>query len=236
MSFDFNEINFAKARNYLKNYHIPACDLDDLVQDALVSVLVAQARGETIRHVGYFAKALQFRAIDYLRRRKTRTYTSVSVDWRKSPRGGAVYADRFDSNLADRAGRWYSAMRDRSGRGERPVDYVNPTRVLTDEQEQEVRRLYDAGGHSHRGLAKQYGVGLHVIQNALKRTDPQRSAVARRGGSPRPRKLTPEQEAQIVERYLAGGVTKSALAQEFGVAAPTIANVLRRTPPYAEAA
>lgn len=42
------------------------------------------------------------------------------------------------------------------------------------------------------------------------------------------RKFTDEQEQEIAARFAAGGVSKSALAREFGVSQPTITQILKR--------
>ena len=49
----------------------------------------------------------------------------------------------------------------------------------------------------------------------------------RRGGV---RKLSDEQEQEIAVRFRAGGMSKSALAREYGVSQPTITAIVNRQP------
>lgn len=74
-------------------------------------------------------------------------------------------------------------------------------RILTDDREAEIVRCYTAGG-SAPSVARQFGVELHHVYNALKR-----AGVERRTSSQSRTSWynTPEQRAQVVRAYVEGG-------------------------------
>jgi DNA-directed RNA polymerase specialized sigma24 family protein len=95
---------------------------------------------------------------------------------------------------------------------------------LTDEQEQAVIARYVAG-ESTGALGTEYGVSHQAICNILRRNKVQPRTIAM--GHLLRRKLNPQQEAELCQRYIAApGIEK--LAAEFGLNKVTLYNILRR--------
>jgi len=94
-------------------------------------------------------------------------------------------------------------------------------RKLTDQQEQEIVARYNNRETAAR-LGKAYGVASRTIRNALLR-----NGVTLRGSGEYLRKLTAQQEREVVARYNAGEVTLQ-LGKAYGVADETIGHILRR--------
>ena len=94
-------------------------------------------------------------------------------------------------------------------------------RSLTKEQEEGVVRLYDEG-LSSPAIADRLSVSKDIIFRVL-----ERKGKKRRSSGSYQRKLTEEQEEEIVQLY-DGGIFSGAIAQKFGVSKPTILNALER--------
>jgi DNA invertase Pin-like site-specific DNA recombinase len=107
-------------------------------------------------------------------------------------------------------------------------------RKLTPEQEAEMCRRYEAG-EAGEALAGEFGISGPVFYRVLKRN----GVEMRHQNSSDP--ITPEQEAEIVRRYLAGEKS-GPLSEEFGIENGTVYRVLKRNDvdpihvhPYTEA-
>jgi hypothetical protein len=121
----------------------------------------------------------------------------------------------------------------RKGRQNRPRGELASRARLTNQQVEEIRRIYATSHPKMATLAKQYGVGKTSILNAIRgRTFcdvptvplPPLHACGERNPN---RKLNAEIVRQIRLEY-AAGATQVALAQKHGVAQPTIGCIVNR--------
>lgn len=89
--------------------------------------------------------------------------------------------------------------------------------------------LYEAG-KSTKQIAVELKVSAMGISRLLKRNGVTMRPPGSQPGRPRPttRRLTPEQEAQVVDAYRAGGVTYASLAVRYGVSKSVIRWAMRR--------
>lgn len=89
--------------------------------------------------------------------------------------------------------------------------------------------LYEAG-KSMRQVAEELGVSAMGISRLLKRNGVTMRPPGSQPGRPRPttRRLTPEQEAQVVDTYRTGGGSFAVLAAQLGVSKAVIRMVIRR--------
>jgi hypothetical protein len=97
---------------------------------------------------------------------------------------------------------------------------------LTSAQAAAIRHRYLSGGVTQAQLADEYGIGrtqIGRIVNGDRWGGPRRAVV-----KGRPRALTEAQEAALVSRYRAGGVTQAQLGAEYGLTQAGVGLIIRR--------
>jgi group I intron endonuclease len=100
-----------------------------------------------------------------------------------------------------------------------------PGASISDTQKIAMWEEYSAGGISQKNLASKYGVSEISVYRLLKELGTKHSKHA--GGSHFNSRLTDEQRAEIVELWNAGGTTKRAIAQKFGISESRIGQLIR---------
>jgi DNA invertase Pin-like site-specific DNA recombinase len=93
---------------------------------------------------------------------------------------------------------------------------------LSDEQEQELLALYEAGATSDE-LASRYGIYRSTVPRIVRRLQGQVNAKWRRA----PRKFTDEEIAEMA-RLWESGTSQNAIAKQFGVGQVVVSRVLQR--------
>ena len=121
-------------------------------------------------------------------------------------------------------------MEDMARKGRAPWRNVkssnNPNAKVTEEQRQEIRRIYAADSVSQASLGERYGLSQTAVSKIVRGNRPARKLPWRAGDRNHASKVTDAQRREIFERYEKGGESSVALGREFGVVPSTVLNIV----------